>query len=168
MKKFTASRPVSKNAYNRFIEQINTVITDTGERALMLDTLDKYLAGNRSDYAAALPMACAMVFEMLRFDIDRAIARSEKARSRVRTRKTEAPTLSKSKPSPDTKLSKSDFDMLNEIAHMIADSLPAEEDDEDNAQPFVAPLTRRQRRNLMRSARPKSRWQKPGISTAGR
>lgn len=171
MKKSTELRPVSRNAYKRFIERINIVITDTVKRVLMLDALDKYLAGNRTDYAAALTAECAMAFEMLRFEIDQAITRSEKARSRARYRKTAATIPEESKPEPQQPQainpSGSDHDMPDEATLTIADNRPAEIYGY-NPQPSIARLTRRQRRELMRSTLPKYRWQKPGVNTADR
>lgn len=85
MKK-TILRPVSAKAYAGFVERINHVFTDSCRRASMLIALGKYLDGDKDAYAAELTVECRIAFEMLRFDIDLAIARSAKARMR-RSRK---------------------------------------------------------------------------------
>lgn len=166
MKKSAATPlPVSKKAYNRFIERINIVITDIGKRAAMAKALDTYLTGNRTDYAAPLSPECAMVFEMLRFEIDQAITRSERARARALARKAQSITA-KDRPAteatPTSQLSEEDLDKLQEISRMIADVIreEAEYEEEATVQPSVAPLTRRQRRDRQRRAHPKMRWQK--------
>lgn len=86
MKKTTSLRPVSAKAYAGFVERINHVFTDSCRRASMLIALGKYLDGDKDAYAAELTAECRIAFEMLRFDIDLAIARSAKARMR-RSRK---------------------------------------------------------------------------------
>lgn len=178
MKKSTATPlPVSKKAYNRFIERINIVITDTDKRAAMAKALDSYLSGDRTDYAAPLSSECAMVFEMLRFEIDQAITRSERARTRALARKAQT-IIAKDQPmaeiTPTSQLSEEDLDKLREISRMIADAIREETEYEEEAdscgahndnllskpQPSVAPLTRRQRRDRQRRAHPKMRWQK--------
>lgn len=85
MKK-TILRPVSAKAYASFVERINHVFTDSCRRASMLIALGKYLDGDKDAYAAELTVECRIAFEVLRFDIDLAIARSAKARMR-RSRK---------------------------------------------------------------------------------
>ena len=88
MKKTTILRPVSAKAYAGFVERINLVFADSDRRASMLIALGKYLDGDRDNYAAGLTAECRVAFEMLRFDIDLAIARSAKARMR-RSRRAE-------------------------------------------------------------------------------
>ena len=75
---------MSQKAYARFVERISLVVTDASKREAMLAALDSYLDGNRDTYDCNLTPDCVMVFGMLRFEIDLAIARSAKARTRVR------------------------------------------------------------------------------------
>ncbi len=144
MKKSAILRPVSQKAYARFVERISIVVTDSVKREAMLTALDSYLDGNRETYDNSLSPDCAMVFEMLRFEIELAIARSAKARTRTR-----APR----KPAGD----KADDRAIT--AHQQAkDSGPAE-DDTINITPRVS---RRMRRAVDRIARTKTRWRKLG------
>ncbi len=78
---------MSQKAYARFVERISLVVTDASKREAMLAALDSYLDGNRDTYDCNLTPDCVMVFGMLRFEIDLAIARSAKARTRVRERR---------------------------------------------------------------------------------
>ena len=87
MKKSAILRPVSNKAYMRFVERIHIVVTDSAKRRAMLAALDSYLDGNRDTYDSELTPDCVMVFGMLRFEIDLAMARSAKARMRARDRK---------------------------------------------------------------------------------
>lgn len=152
MKKSAAIRPVSQKAYVRFVERINLVFTDSGKRESMLAALEKYLNGDKETYSCGLTPDCVLAFEMLRFDIDLAIARSAKARMRAGRRKESA----------------ADVDRLTEMLREIAENYSAEhardcdekEVGEDAGKPFVAPKTRRQRRAEARCVRQKSRWRK--------
>lgn len=133
MKKSTALRPVSQKAYARFVERINLITRDSGKRAAMLAALDRYLEGDRATYASGLSPDCVMAFEMLRFDIDLAIACSEKARMRARKSKTE----------------------------VAGQPSPIATDKSQVGQPATVPhISRRQRRAITRSITPKSRWRK--------
>ncbi len=79
-------RPVSQNAYDTFVRRIYAVVPMDHRCGAMIEALDKYLAGDRETYAAHLDEHTAMAFEMLRFEIDKAIERSARAR-RPRRRK---------------------------------------------------------------------------------
>ncbi len=157
MKKSAILRPVSQKAYARFVERISTVITDSTKRKAMLAALDSYLDGNRETYDRGLPPDCAMTFAMLRFEIDLAISRSAKARSRAR-RKSTTPELRKTAGvtplSTDSKHPKT-----TAKAKVTPRTLatPAEDDEtiEDTPQ-----LPRRIRRAVDRKARAKARWRK--------
>lgn len=80
--------PISVKAYNTFIYRINTLFGSTHEAARMTESLDLYLQGTPFD---RLPLhdtpSLAMVFNMLRQEIDRAMTRSLKARQRAAARK---------------------------------------------------------------------------------
>lgn len=84
--------PVSDNAYFAFAKRIMAVVHGPNCE-LMLQTLNKYLEGDRLAYADDLDEHLRRTFEMLRFDIDKAIERSARARAiakkRARTKKAE-------------------------------------------------------------------------------
>lgn len=82
-------RPVSQNAYDSFVRRIYAAVPKDNRCADMLDALDKYLDGDRETYAAHLDEHTAITFEILRFDIDRAIERSARARRPRRRRNIE-------------------------------------------------------------------------------
>ena len=150
MKKSIALRPVSQKAYAGFVDRINLIIRDSGKRAAMLAALDRYLEGDRDTYTSGLTLDCVMAFEMLRFDIDLAIARSQKARMRVRKSKTAVAN----QPSPIA----TDKSQMGQPA----EQLPIIEDAEAETEPdpMVPHISRRQRRAITRSITPKSRWRK--------
>lgn len=77
-------RPISEKAYKSFTERINAVAP---EPARMITALDLYLSGDRTNYADALTANEKPAFEMLRFEIDRAIDRSARARQRAHHRR---------------------------------------------------------------------------------
>lgn len=79
-------RPVSQKAYDTFVRQIFAIVPKDNRCADMIDALDKYLDGDRETYASHLGEHTAITFEMLRFEIDKAIERSVRAR-RPRRRK---------------------------------------------------------------------------------
>ena len=81
-------RPVSQKAYDTFVRYIYAVVPKDNRCADMIDALDKYLDGDRDNYASHLDEHTAITFEMLRFEIDKAIERSARAR-RPRHRKVE-------------------------------------------------------------------------------
>lgn len=82
-------RPISQKAYDTFVRQIFAVVPKDNRCADMVEALDKYLNGDRDTYASHLDEHTAITFEMLRFEIDKAIERSARAR-RPRRRKIEA------------------------------------------------------------------------------
>lgn len=85
MKKHTL--PISRKAYEGFRERIRTVSKAFGfDAAVMLTILDQYLDGDKNAGASA-PMPINMAFQMLRFEIDRAITRSARARENARLRR---------------------------------------------------------------------------------
>lgn len=79
--------PVSQKAYCDFLERISIVFPDLSIRVCIIAAMDKYLEGDRLWYTRELAPEYVMAFEMLRFDIDLAISRSEKAKERARRRK---------------------------------------------------------------------------------
>lgn len=89
MKKSAILRPVSQKAYDRFVKRIYLVVTNKTKREAMLAALDSYLDGNRDTYDRNLTPDCVMVFGMLRFEIELAMIRSAKARTRARRKQTE-------------------------------------------------------------------------------
>lgn len=84
-------RPISQKAYDTFVRRIFAVVPKDNRCADMVDALDKYLAGDRDTYASHLDEHTTITFEMLRFEIDKAIERSTRAR-RPRRRKIESET----------------------------------------------------------------------------
>ena len=89
--------PVSKKFYNDIISRITSTFADMndGERCLRgaVAMIDGYLAGDNPECAD--PMI-KMVFSLLRPEIDRAMARSLRARQRGRKRKSSSPSPSAS------------------------------------------------------------------------
>lgn len=154
MKKSATLRPVSQKAYARFVERINLVVVDMSKREAMLKALDKYLEGDTAGYACGLAADCIMAFEMLRHDIDLAMARSAKAR--MRARKNKQPEMA------ETPCGKAEYAASAELCTVDAQIKSPDDDirdcDEENT--FVRPLTRRQRRQRERWERPKMRWGK--------
>lgn len=152
-KSVTVIRPVSQKAYARFVERITIIVTDADKRKAMLAALDAYLSGNRDTYARGLTPDCVPAFEMLRFEIDLAIARSAKARMRA----------AKSKTAEVKQPATSSCDNAATERH---EKSPVEDDradyeiDEEAETGFIAPITRRQRRAFMRGLSAKSRWRK--------
>lgn len=80
--------PVSVKAYRTLRERIDLIVTDEHNRTLMTEALDRYLDGDRTTFADALDEKHRLAFEFLRFDIDQALIRSERARKRRRNRVT--------------------------------------------------------------------------------
>lgn len=148
MKKSTAlsRRPVSQKAYVRFVERVIQVFADVEKCKAMIAAIDRYLDGDRSTYAEGLAPDCALAFEMLRFDIDEAIARSAKARMRVRKRR-EDTTVNSEKQKESPAMTDRADDAENKV------------DDEAESK-VVAPLSRRQRRAIKRGLTVRSRWRK--------
>lgn len=152
-KSVSVIRPVSQKAYARFVERITIIVTDTDKRRAMLAALDAYLSGNRDTYARGLSPDCVPAFEMLRFEIDLAIARSAKARMRA----------GKNRVAEEKQPSAQLCDIAPTEQH---EKSPAEDDRadyeiaEEAEGGFIAPITRRQRRAFMRGLSVKSRWRK--------
>ena len=153
MKKTTILRPVSAKAYAGFVERINLVFADSDRRASMLIALGKYLDGDRDNYAAGLTAECRVAFEMLRFDIDLAIARSAKARMRrSRRAETKAARISgKTVEADETSPAMSD---------RACDEDCANKDDENADEKSAPVIPRRVRRLAKRATRPRMRWRK--------
>ena len=79
--------PVSKKAYNRFRERILRVNDLFGlDSNYMLWLFEEYMEGRTHDISEG-GLACDLAFEMLRVDIDAAIARSARARRNARLRR---------------------------------------------------------------------------------
>lgn len=148
MKKSTAlsRRPVSDKAYVSFVERVVRVFADVEKRKAMIAAIDRYLDGDRSMYAEGLAPDCVLAFEMLRFDIDEAIARSAKARMRVRKRR-------------EGSLANTDKQQDSPAKADRAVDADNKADDEAESK-VVPPLSRRQRRAIKRGLTVKSRWRK--------
>lgn len=155
MKKSAYLRPVSQKAYARFVERISTVITDSTKRKAMLAALDSYLDGDRETYDRALTPDCAMTFAMLRFEIDLAISRSAKARTRARRKSTDIQSRKASGVTPLITDRNHQKTTVKATAH--AQATPAENDDTIENTPR---LPRRIRRATERKAHAKTRWRK--------
>ncbi len=162
MKKSTILRPVSAKAYAGFVERINLVFADSDRRASMLLALGKYLDGDRNNYAAGLTIECRVAFEMLRFDIDLAIARSAKARMR-RSRRAEAKLEDHRAEPMAARISRKTVE-ADETSPAMSDRACGEDcanKDGENADEKSAPvIPRRVRRLAKRATRPKMRWRK--------
>ena len=159
MKKSVILRPVSNKAYMRFVERIHLVITDSAKRRAMLAALDSYLDGNRDTYDSELTPDCVMVFGMLRFEIDLAISRSAKARTRAQRKSTCPEPRKAAGVTPLTTDSKHIKTTAKAKVTPGTQSTPAEDDKtiEDTPQ-----LPRRIRRAVDRKTRAKTRWGKLG------
>ncbi|MDE5669265.1 MAG: hypothetical protein K2I24_06995 [Duncaniella sp.] len=152
MKKSAIIRPVSNKAYMRFVERICIVVTDRAKCNAMLAALDSYLEGNRDTYDSELTPDCVMVFGILRFEIDLAMARSAKARMRARRHEKPSDTLK----NVSAKNVKSDGnDMTAKVENAVTT-----ETDTTGSMPHL--FSRRARRAAARRATPKTRWSKPG------
>lgn len=87
--------PISKKAYDCFVERIIAVCTKhIGDPSSVLEVFDKYLAGERENlylieryFYLKGAYSTRIAFEMLRPEIDRAIERSQRARERALARK---------------------------------------------------------------------------------
>lgn len=148
MKKSLPLLPVSQKAYTSFIERIFRIFTVESQRTSMLIALDRYLMGDKS-YAGDLAPECAMAFEMLRFDIDLAIARSASARLRARQRKEN--TACGNLPSTHDRRISAKVDSSEPVS-------PEEKEGEGESLPFIRPKSRRQRRAETRLSKPKKKW----------
>ena len=126
----------------------------------MLIALGKYLDGDKDAYAAELTVECRIAFEMLRFDIDLAIARSAKARMR-RSRK--AVTISEDQ---KDKLMSSHKAVTADVTSPAMNDRACREDcdnkDDENAGEKSLPMIPRRVRRAAakRLSHPKLRWRK--------
>lgn len=153
MKKSANLRPVSHKAYARFVERISTVITDSTKQKAMLAALDSYLDGDRETYDRALTPDCAMTFAMLRFEIDLAISRSAKARTRARKKSTDIQSRKASGVTPII------TDRNHQKTTVKATAKPTPAEDDDTIENSLR-LPRRIRRATERKAQVKTRWRK--------
>ena len=162
MKKTTTFRPVSAKAYASFIERISLVFPDSGRWAAMFVALCKYLDGDKDAYASELTEECRIAFEMLRFDIDLAMARSAKARMRRSSRAEAKPEDRRAEPMA-ARISSKTVE-ADETSPAMSDRACGEDcanKDGENAGEKSAPvIPRRVRRAAGRVARPKLRWRK--------
>ena len=154
MKKSAILRPVSQKAYAGFVGRINLVVTDASKREAMLAALDSYLDGNRDTYDSELTPDCVMVFGMLRFEIDLAMARSAKAR--MRAHRSEKPADTRQNLSP--KNVKSDSDHAAVRGENIVDT----ETEKTESKLSALLKSRRARRIAARMTKPKTRWGRLG------
>lgn len=154
MKKSAILRPVSNKAYMRFVERIHIVVTDSAKRRAMLAALDSYLDGNRDTYDRELTPDCVMVFGMLRFEIDLAMARSAKAR--MRARRSEKPA--------DTRQNLSPKNVKTDSNHAAARGENVVDTEAEKAESKLSALlkSRRARRIAARMTKPKTRWGRLG------
>lgn len=80
--------PISKKAYECFVERIKSVSAKfIGDPAPFIRILDQYLAGEREYLYMSATYEMRIAFEMLRPEIDRAIERSRRARERALARR---------------------------------------------------------------------------------
>lgn len=162
--------PVSDNAYFTFAKRIMAVMHGPNCE-LMLQTLNKYLEGDRLTYADDLDEHLRRTFEMLRFDIDKAIERSARARAiakkRARAKKAEkkqkktpkAPVTDAKKPVKENTVQKPQIMPDADCIHLHASQLP--ESDPSGSTLKNVP-SRRMRRAAAHAVRPRYKWQKIG------
>lgn len=155
MKKSAILRPVSQKAYAGFVERINLIVTDTSKREAMLAALDCYLDGDRETYDSNLSPDCVMVFGMLRFEINLAITRSAKARTRNRERGISVETRCRNAANQSADNSPKNVAVNG---NAIAEPISADEDSTE----VITRLPRHIRRAVDRKARTKTRWRKLG------
>lgn len=156
-------RPVSQNAYNSFIDRISRVMPSSHSKEAVVSALDRYLAGDYG-YVDALTDNMRMIFEMLRFDVDKAIERSTRARNRRRPRK-----ANKSVTKSDAKVKSAHTSgRISEPAPIdtaspadIASPLPDATAEADET-PEEIHIPRRLSRAAAHALRPKHRWQRIG------
>lgn len=120
----------------------------------MLAALDSYLDGNRDTYDSELTPDCVMVFGMLRFEIDLAMARSAKARMRGRRSEKPADTLQNLSP----KNVKSD----NNHAAVRGENVVDTKTEKAESKLSALLKSRRARRIAARMTKPKTRWGRLG------
>lgn len=118
----------------------------------MIKALDLYLAGD-GRYCDWLTDSLRMVFEMLRFDVDKAIERSARARARRRSpRKVNKPAAVKANTEVKSKPITADTSLLFPDATTDTDEIKEED----------IRIPRRLRRAAAHASRSKRRWQKIG------
>lgn len=142
------ARLVSEKAYKSFTERIRIV---SREPERMIAALDLYLTGDRANYADRLTESEKMAFEMLRFEIDRAIDRSARARERARARRQTAGMSEKP-------VCKADKTVCEDTEYIT----PPETPEETVALIKTLMTSRRIRRANDRQKRPKTKWRKIG------
>lgn len=147
--------PVSRKAYSTFVERISYVMITEHQKMVMKDTLDHYLAGDYR-YADELDDDMRMAFEMLRFEVDKAIERS--ARARGRRRKSNENVANESRPdAPEATSSAVMYpENYKDEPQEMYDEMPENNPGES---PFIP---RRLHRAASNAMRPKQRWQRIG------
>ena len=160
--------PVSDNAYFSFAKRIMAVVQGP-DCELMLQTLNKYLEGDRLTYADGLDEHLRRTFEMLRFDIDKAIERSARARALAKKRRPtyqkQHKTVSKATANEPKKSVKEDVVQKPQLMPVVNSSsvgvpmLPESDTTECTPPPISS---RRMRRAAAHAVRPRYKWQKIG------
>lgn len=160
--------PISDNAYFTFAKRIMAVVRGPNCE-LMLQAFNKYLEGDRLTYADELDEHLTCTFEILRFEIDKAIERSTRARAlakkRHHRRQKQHTTVHKATASGPKKPVKEDAVQKPQIMS-AADGLPVpvsclpEFDATEPTPPTVS--SRRMRRAAAHAVRPRYKWQKIG------
>lgn len=157
-----ACLPISRKAYNGFVARIRHILGDTPRAEALLYALDMYLHGS-DEGVARLDEASAMSFAFLRQDVDAAVERSRKARERAAKRKSSTADASsvvtdgEKKPAVnfDDENIRKMYEKFKKAISEFVEIVP----DEDNANVFIPPMTRRQRRAMeRRQGRHSTRW----------
>lgn len=117
--------PVSKNSYNRLVGYINTVFANDPNCRRIVKALDHYLQGDREFYLDKLPREYRMAFQMLIFEIEAAMRRSENARQRAisRRHKVEEPRVEESTTVAEPSPARSETSSATET---VSDTCPTE------------------------------------------
>lgn len=142
---------VSKKVYADVTERINTALSTSPESAAeAMRVVNAYLNGSNAESRDPLAM---LAFNIIRTELDRAMARSARARERAGKRKNKT---QKDKPI------KSAAEIAAEFlaAHTFIDDPDHNETDEDDSSPSVM-LSRRERRAIARASIGRKRgWKK--------
>ncbi len=157
-KTLTVTRPVSIKAYNSFVDRILAVMPDTVKAKTMINALDRYLAGDHSAYKATLDANMCMAFEMLRFEIDKAIERSARARARAQVRRNNITPQSETLRSDNREMYSGNVTAFATPAQSL--SQPQAEVSEESE--VIPPLPRRLRRAAAHASKTKYKWQRIG------
>lgn len=112
--------PISDNAYFTFAKRIMAVVRGPNCE-LMLQVFNKYLEGDRLTYADELDEHLTCTFEILRFEIDKAIERSTRARALAKKRARAKKAEKKQKKAPVNSIKQMPVDTANS-----AESIPYE------------------------------------------